>query len=45
MGPIIVILVVLLVALALNQLLLTERCHELEMRLRGEDYEGGHKDE
>ena len=38
MGPLLVITAVFLIALAVNNVLLTERCHRLEMKLRNEHY-------
>lgn len=38
MEPLLVITAVFLIALAVNNVLLTERCHRLEMRLRNEYY-------
>ena len=40
MGPLLVIIVIFLVALVVNNVLLTERCHHLEMKLRNEHYKG-----
>ena len=39
MGPLLVIMAVFLIALVVNNVLLMERCHQLEMRLRGDEYE------
>ncbi|WP_432226907.1 hypothetical protein [Limosilactobacillus fermentum] len=38
MGPLLVITAVFLIALAVNNVRLTERCHRLEMKLRNEHY-------
>ena len=38
MGPLLVIMAVFLIALVVNNVLLTERCHRLEMKLRHEHY-------
>ena len=38
MGPLLVIMAVFLIALVVNNVLLTERCHRLEMKLRNEHY-------
>lgn len=38
MGPLLVIMAAFLIALAVNSVLLTERCHRLEMKLRKEHY-------
>ena len=38
MGPLLVITAVFLIALGVNNVLLTERCHHLEMKLRNEHY-------
>lgn len=38
MGPLLVIMAVFLIALAVNNVLLTDRVHELEMKLRHESY-------
>ena len=38
MGPLLVIMAVFLIALVVNNVLLTERCHRLELRLRHEHY-------
>lgn len=40
MGPLLVITAVFLIALVVNNVLLTERCHCLEMELRNEHYKG-----
>lgn len=38
MGPLLVIMAVFLIALVVNSVLLTERCHRLKMELRNEHY-------
>lgn len=38
MGPLLVIMAVFLIALVVNNVLLTERCHRMEMKLRNEHY-------
>ncbi|WP_438439865.1 hypothetical protein ABDK69_06445 [Limosilactobacillus fermentum] len=45
MGPLLVIMAVFLIALVVNNVLLTERCHQLEMRLRGDEYERWRNDD
>lgn len=40
MGPLLVIMAVFLIALVVNNVLLMERCHRLEMKLRNEHYKG-----
>ena len=38
MAAVMVIMAVFLIALVVNNVLLTERCHRLELRLRNEHY-------
>lgn len=38
MGPLLVIMAVYSIELVFNNVLLTERCHRLEMKLRNEHY-------
>ena len=38
MGPLLIIMAVFLIALAIDNVSLTERCHRLELRLRHEHY-------
>ncbi|MCZ2327115.1 hypothetical protein [Limosilactobacillus fermentum] len=45
MGPLLVIMAVFLIALVVNNVLLMERCHQLEMRLRGDEYKRWRNDD
>ena len=45
MGPLLVIMVVFVIALIVNNVELSEHCHQLEMRLRGDEYERWRNDE
>ncbi|MEK1472528.1 hypothetical protein HC002_08290 [Limosilactobacillus fermentum] len=45
MGLLLVIMAVFLIALIVNNVELSEHCHQLEMRLRGDEYERWHNDE
>lgn len=38
MGPLLVIMAVFLIALIVNNVVLSEHCHQLEMQLRGDKY-------
>lgn len=40
MGPLLVIMAVFLIALTVNNVVLSERCHRLEMKLCNEHYKG-----
>ncbi len=43
MTALMVIMLIFMVALVVDQLALTEKCHKLEMKLRGYDHIGGRK--
>lgn len=45
MGLLLIIMSVLSIDMVVNNVLLTKRCHHLEMRLRGDEYERWHNDE
>ncbi|WP_260233842.1 hypothetical protein [Limosilactobacillus fermentum] len=45
MGPLLVIMAVFLIALIVNNVELSEHCHQLEMRLRGDEYERWRNDD
>lgn len=45
MTALLVIMLIFMVALVVDQLALSERCHKLEMKLRGYDHIGGRKHE
>ncbi len=45
MAAVMVIMAVYSIELLVNNVLLTERCHQLEMRLRGDEYERWRNDD